>query len=341
MKQKVLWMLAALMLSVVAVSCSDDDEDYESYDFGDIRCENGNVICGQIKLPNSPVDLNTIPIQIQIEIISWANNWKDFVLLEGTWQGKHAYWFNNIHSPFDVPDYFYVEAEDKIKEESFIFDEVDWSRWKCIYLWNWKMDMEPYTDLSSLKIVGVHPKLPSEKVDLNTLPEPVKNIILYYFQYDSYFFDLFEGTWKGQRAYWYKDAGSSSFPHYFYLEDGTKSPYQFREVDWCTWRSIYHNSWYSEDYGETAHPELPAEPIDLNTLPEWLQKKIMRPSINGQNFTLLKGTWKGQNAYWYKSTRCPYLFNFFYFEDGTYSCYNYEDVDWSQWKCVHDWRWKE
>lgn len=333
MKQKVLWMLAALMLSVVAVSCSDDEDDegyFEELNNGMV-IKNGSVVCGDTKLPNEPVYLTTLPQWLKLEIIGWGCRWADFILLEGTWDGRHAYWYYNTNSLDPMPDYFYFD--DKSQSSVFKTGEVDWRSWKCIYLWNWDIDMDKYTDLSEYNLSGVNPIAPNAQVDLNALPDAIKDKILEYYDPFYDYFTLLEGTWNGQHAYWYWFRAAPTYPKNFYFNDSTSSLYEYRKVDWLMWRCIYEWLWYDEEYGEDSHPDVPYDPVDIDALPENIRKYLTQWK---GGFVILKGVWKSQEAYWLKYIRVPYLINFFIMEDGTKSYYKYEDVDWSTWKCVYD-----
>ena len=83
--------------------------------------------------------------------------------------------------------------------------------------------------------------------------------------------------------------------------------------------------------------ELPNNPVDLDSLPEWLKENRMTDRL----FTLLEGTWKGQHAYYYSHICASLIPDFFYLDDGygTISFFKEEEVDWSTWTCLHDWRW--
>ncbi len=136
MKKNVLWMLAALMLAMVTVSCSSDDDNMEIPMIPNIK--NAKVIRGDIELPNEPVDIETLPQWIYDIVMGWGKSWGDCILLEGIWQGEPAYWHMNIMSSY-YPDFFYMSdgSRSRFKDE-----EVDWSTWKCIYHVGW------YTDYS-------------------------------------------------------------------------------------------------------------------------------------------------------------------------------------------------
>lgn len=121
MRKNVFWMLAALMLAMVTVSCSSDDnepdEPYVPY-IGVPQVPYGEV-----------VDLDTLPDPIKAIIMRWGEYWEDFILLEGTWLGQHAYWFmNGFSSTF--PNFFYMEDGTK---SYYIHEKVDWSTWRCTY----------------------------------------------------------------------------------------------------------------------------------------------------------------------------------------------------------------
>lgn len=94
MKKNILWILAAWLLTMVAVSCSDDDDIDLSASIGP-RFENGNVFIGKTKLPNDPVEIGTLPQWLQDEIGKETM----FLLLEGTWKGERAYLFDKQWIP--------------------------------------------------------------------------------------------------------------------------------------------------------------------------------------------------------------------------------------------------
>ena len=337
MRKNVFWMLAALMLAMVTVSCSSDDDiidDNNAHGNEWVKIENGYVVCGDRTIPNNPIRLGALPEWLKNEISKWGDNMEEFILLSGPMGEQHVYWFYNINSP-SQPDYFYYE--DGTKSSSYKMDELNWDYWACIYLYSWDFSDPSIPPFNLDGVVGVSPKLPDEQVNLNTLPDAIKDMILEYDMYPLWnLFDLLEGTWKGQHAYWYKHDFSSTFPEYFYFKDGTKSYFRYSEVDWYTWRSIYHYSWYSDDYLDTPYPELQNALTDIESLPQWLQEKIYTWRVNPESCTILEGTWKGQHAYWFNHKGNPYLINFFYLENGIKSYYKPEEVDWSKWKCIYD-----
>lgn len=132
MRKKLLW-LAILLLGITTISCSDDDTDL-SASIGP-RFENGKIFIGKIELPNDPVDIKSLPTQIQ-DIID--NGHEHFLLLEGTWKGKRAYLHDHLRYPY-LPQYLLVEDDDisYYYRHKFEYYEVNWKEWKCIYHWKW------------------------------------------------------------------------------------------------------------------------------------------------------------------------------------------------------------
>lgn len=136
MKKSILWILAAWLLTMVAVSCSDDDDIDLSASIGP-RFENGNVFIGKTKLPNDPVEIGTLPQWLQDEIGKETM----FLLLEGTWKGERAYLFDKQWIP-RLPQTLLVENQNPSLncdyfEREFEYYEVNWKEWKCIYHWKW------------------------------------------------------------------------------------------------------------------------------------------------------------------------------------------------------------
>lgn len=80
-------------------------------------------------LSYEPKDINTLPEWLQEDIYRWRNNPESCTVLEGTWQGHHTYWFNHKGNPYLI-NFFYLEDGTKSYYKP---EEVDWSKWKCIY----------------------------------------------------------------------------------------------------------------------------------------------------------------------------------------------------------------
>lgn len=114
---RMIWMLAILMQSVMAVSCSNDEDQNEPY----------MPYLGVPQVPfGDPVDIETLPEELKYLIILAQNR---FILLEGTWLGQHAYWFM-ASGASTYPNFFYMEDGTK---SYYIHDKVDWSTWRCTY----------------------------------------------------------------------------------------------------------------------------------------------------------------------------------------------------------------
>lgn len=76
-----------------------------------------------------PKDIDTLPEWLQENIYSWKVSPESCTVLEGIWQGQHAYWFNHKGNPYLI-NFFYLENGNKSYYKP---EDVDWSKWKCIY----------------------------------------------------------------------------------------------------------------------------------------------------------------------------------------------------------------
>ena len=133
MIKKMLWILAALMMSFVAVSCSnaDDSEPDEPMRY---EPKDGKVTMGDgeftREIPYIPVEIKDLPEWLQKIIYAG----KDFyIVCEGTWFGQRAffYWdtFMSSTGGFFLEDGTYV-GEYALNPK--FRDNGGWEGWKCI-----------------------------------------------------------------------------------------------------------------------------------------------------------------------------------------------------------------
>lgn len=136
MKKNILWILAALMISFVAVSCSGDDDNEPDKTDEPMRYEpkDGKVTMGDGEftrdIPYVPVDIKDLPEWLQKIIYAG----KDFyIVCEGTWFGKRAffYWdtFMSSSGGFFLEDGTYVGEYDLNPN---FRDNGGWEGWVCI-----------------------------------------------------------------------------------------------------------------------------------------------------------------------------------------------------------------
>lgn len=117
-----LFVALACMLSFS--SCSNDD---------DAIVKDGKLNFDGRKIPYEPVDVSTLPQWLQDHVGKSLN-----FLYEGTWEGKHAYIRDGMHSShYTTCVIGYMDYEDGTP----IYYEIEdfeanggWDMWKCIYI---------------------------------------------------------------------------------------------------------------------------------------------------------------------------------------------------------------
>ncbi|WP_301702881.1 hypothetical protein, partial [uncultured Muribaculum sp.] len=82
MKKNLLWMLAACMLAMVTVSCSND----ENY------VEESIKVIGGAEVAYVPANMDELPEWLQEWILEDDMQGLGYIVCEGTWDGRRAYY---------------------------------------------------------------------------------------------------------------------------------------------------------------------------------------------------------------------------------------------------------
>lgn len=133
MKRNLSWILAALMLSFMTVSCSSDDNDVE--DPTGPRLENGKVVIGhgasRTEIKYVPANMDELPEWLQEEILEWDKSW--YMICLGTWEGQRAYYYWNAlistTNSIGLEDGTFIS----FTAEEFEEKSGGWDAWTCIF----------------------------------------------------------------------------------------------------------------------------------------------------------------------------------------------------------------
>lgn len=120
-------MLAACMLAMVTVSCSNDDNDVE---------ESIKVI-GGAEVAYVPANMDELPEWLQEWILKDDMQMVGYIVCEGTWDGRHAYYtwcpimstFGGFHSDEGV---YLASYGGNPNDPEFIEKGGGWDNWTCI-----------------------------------------------------------------------------------------------------------------------------------------------------------------------------------------------------------------
>ena len=139
MKKNLLWMLAACMLAMVTVSCSNADN-YVEEPTGP-RLENGKVVMGsgasRAEIAYVPANMDELPEWLQEDILTETAQGVGYLLCEGTWDGQHAYFFwHGFSSTLGV----FISDENVClalyggnpNDPEFIEKGGGWDNWTCL-----------------------------------------------------------------------------------------------------------------------------------------------------------------------------------------------------------------
>ena len=127
MKKNLLWMLAACMLAMVTVSCSND----ENY------VEESIKVIGGAEVAYVPANMDELPEWLQEDILTETAQGVGYLLCEGTWDGQHAYFFwHGFSSTLGV----FISDENVClalyggnpNDPEFIEKGGGWDKWTCI-----------------------------------------------------------------------------------------------------------------------------------------------------------------------------------------------------------------
>ena len=129
MKKNLLWMLAACMLAMVTVSCSND----ENY------VEESIKVIGGAEVAYVPANMDELPEWLQEDILTETAQGVGYLLCEGTWDGQHAYFFwHGFSSTLGV----FISDENVClalyggnpNDPEFIEKGGGWDNWTCLAL---------------------------------------------------------------------------------------------------------------------------------------------------------------------------------------------------------------
>lgn len=127
MKKNLLWMLAAWMLAMVTVICSND----ENY------VEESIKVIGGAEVAYVPANMDELPEWLQEDILTETAQGVGYLLCEGTWDGQHAYFFwHGFSSTLGV----FISDENVClalyggnpNDPEFIEKGGGWDKWTCI-----------------------------------------------------------------------------------------------------------------------------------------------------------------------------------------------------------------
>ena len=127
MKKNLLWMLAAWMLAMVTVSCSND----ENY------VEESIKVIGGAEVAYVPANMDELPGWLQEWILKDDMQGLGYIVCEGTWDGQHAYFFwHGFSSTLGV----FISDENVClalyggnpNDPEFIEKGGGWDKWTCI-----------------------------------------------------------------------------------------------------------------------------------------------------------------------------------------------------------------
>ena len=139
MKKNLLWMLAAWMLAMVTVSCSNDDN-YVEEPTGP-RLENGKVVMGsgasRAEIAYVPANMDELPGWLQEWILKDDMQGLGYIVCEGTWDGRRAYYlwypFTSTLGWFCTYEGVYLASYGGIPDDpEFIEKGGGWDKWTCI-----------------------------------------------------------------------------------------------------------------------------------------------------------------------------------------------------------------
>ena len=127
MKKNLLWMLAAWMLAMVTVSCSNDDN----------YVEESITVIGGAEVAYVPVNMDELPEWLQEWILKDDMQGLGYIVCEGTWEGWHAYY---LWYPFTSTFGWFCSDEDVYlasyggnpNDPEFIEKGGGWDNWTCI-----------------------------------------------------------------------------------------------------------------------------------------------------------------------------------------------------------------
>ena len=127
MKKNLLWMLAAWMLAMVTVSCSND----ENY------VEESIKVIGGAEVAYVPANMDELPEWLQKLILTDGSQLVGYILCEGTWDGQHAYFFWHGFSSLLAGFYTYEGVQlasylGKPNDPEFIEKGGGWDNWTCL-----------------------------------------------------------------------------------------------------------------------------------------------------------------------------------------------------------------
>ena len=127
MKKNLLWMLAAWMLAMVTVSCSND----ENY------VEESIKVIGGAEVAYVPANMDELPEWLQKLILTDGSQQVGYILCEGTWDGQHAYFFWHGFSSLLAGFYTYEGVQlasylGKPNDPEFIEKGGGWDNWTCL-----------------------------------------------------------------------------------------------------------------------------------------------------------------------------------------------------------------
>ncbi|WP_290453631.1 hypothetical protein [uncultured Muribaculum sp.] len=127
MKKNLLWMLAAWMLAMVTVICSND----ENY------VEESIKVIGGAEVAYVPANMDELPGWLQEWILTETAQGVGYLLCEGTWDGRRAYYlwypFTSTLGWFCTYEGVYLASYGGIPDDpEFIEKGGGWDKWTCI-----------------------------------------------------------------------------------------------------------------------------------------------------------------------------------------------------------------